>query len=130
MAETIRSHFQWEPHRQAFEAAMKVFQLSKQFPKEERYSLTDQFRRSARSVAGNLAEAWGKRLYEGSFVSKLTDAHGEACETQDWIAFAVRCAYLDRDEGVRLHEAYESIIRMIVAMKRQPEKWIIRADNP
>ena len=129
MAETIRSHFQWEPHRQAFEAAMSVFELSKRFPKEERYSLTDQFRRSARSVAGNLAEAWGKRLYEGSFVSKLTDAHGEACETQDWVAFSVRCEYLDRDEGVRLHEAYEGIIRMIVAMKRHPEKWVIRPDE-
>lgn len=129
MAETIRSHFQWEVHKQAFETAMRVFEFSMSFPKEERYSLTDQFRRSARSVAGNLAEAWGKRLYEGSFVSKLTDAHGEACETQDWVAFAVRCQYLDREEGVRLHQAYEDIIRMIVAMKRHPEKWVINIEE-
>ncbi|HKA08734.1 MAG TPA: four helix bundle protein, partial [Gemmataceae bacterium] len=60
---------------------MTIFEVTKDFPKEERYSLTDQIRRSSRSVAGNLAEAWGKRLYEASFVSKLTDAQGEACET-------------------------------------------------
>jgi four helix bundle protein len=126
MAETIRSHFQWEVHRQAFEAAMRVFELSQTFPKEERYSLTDQIRRSARSVAGNLAEAWGKRLYEGSFVSKLTDAHGEACETQDWIAFAVRCNYLDRDRGAELHQAYEGIICLIVSIRRNAGQWVIR----
>jgi four helix bundle protein len=129
VAETIRSHFQWEVHKQAFEAAMKVFDLSQAFPKEERYSLTDQIRRSARSVAGNLAEAWGKRLYEGSFVSKLTDAQGEACETQDWIAFAVRCGYLDRDRGVELRQAYEGILCLIVSIRRNADQWIIHRDE-
>jgi four helix bundle protein len=129
MAETIRSHFQWEPHKQAFESAMVIFEATRDFPKEERYSLTDQIRRSARSVAGNLAEAWGKRLYEGSFVSKLTDAHGEACETQSWIAFAVRCNYLQRERGLELHQAYESVISLIVSIRRNADKWIIHTDG-
>jgi four helix bundle protein len=128
VAETIRTHFEWEPHKQAFEAAMVVFESSTSFPKEERYSLTDQIRRSSRSVCSNLAEAWGKRLYKAAFMSKLTDAQGEALETQTWVAFAVRCQYIDRDRGVQLHQAYESVLRLIVAMKRQPEKWIIHTD--
>jgi four helix bundle protein len=122
----ILSHFGWEVHKQAFEAAMAFFESSSEFPKEERYSLTDQGRRSARSVCANLAEAWRKRRYEPAFISKLTDAEGEAAETQTWIAFAVRCHYLDRGRGVELHKAYESILRMIVAIKRRPEQWVIR----
>jgi four helix bundle protein len=108
---------------------MKVFEASKGFPKEERYSLTDQIRKSSRSVSANLAEAWRKRLYEAAFISKLTDAEGEAAETQTWIAYAVRCRYLQRPCGVELHLAYEAILRMIVAMKKHPEKWVIHADS-
>jgi len=125
VAGKILSHFQWEVHKQAFETAMVVFDLSKGFPKEERYSLTDQVRRSSRSVAANLAEAWRKRRYEAAFISKLTDAEGEAAETQTWVAFAVRCQYLPRPRGVELHKACEAVLRMIVAMKRNPQKWII-----
>jgi len=129
VAEKIRSHFDWEPHKQAFEASMRMFEASKRFPKEERYSLTDQIRKSSRSVCGNLAEAWRKRLYEAAFVSKLTDAEGEAAETQTWVAFAVRCQYLPRERGVELHRAYEAILRMIVAMKQHPEKWVIHVER-
>ena len=123
----IYSHFDWEVHKQAFEAGMGFFELSKGFPKEERYSLTDQGRRSSRSVCANLAEAWRKRRYEAAFISKLTEA--EAAETQSWIAFAVRCQYMERPRGVELHKAYEGILRMIVAIKRKPEKWVIYPDT-
>ena len=129
MASKILTHFDWEPHKQAFEAAMCVFEATKSFPKEERYSLTDQIRRASRSVCGNLAEAWGKRLYEAAFVSKLTDAQGEAGETQTWIAFAVRCGYLERDLGIKLHLAYESVLKLIISMQRFPEKWTIQKRN-
>src|SRR5690606_26422378 len=102
----------------------KIFEHSKGFPKEERYSLTDQIRRASRSVCANLAEAWRKRRYEAAFISKLTDAEGEAGESQTWIAFAVRCQYLARPDGVELHRAFESILKMIVAIKKKPEPWI------
>ena len=108
---------------------MTVFELSRTFPKEERYSLTDQMRRSARSVCGNLAEAWAKRMYEAAFINKLTDAQGEASETQTWVAFAVRCEYMEREHGVALHRAYEGILRMIIAMQNCPEKWAIHKDR-
>ena len=104
---------------------MELFEVSKSFPKEERYSLTDQMRRSSRSVCANLSEAWRKRTYRAAFVSKLTDAEGEAGETQTWIEFAVRCQYLERSRGISLHHCYDEIGRMIVSMKRNPEKWLI-----
>ncbi len=126
MAATIRSHFGLEVHKQAFEAAMQLFALSKSFPKEETYSLTDQIRRSSRSVCANVAEAWRHSRYEAAFLSKLTQAEGEAGETQTWIAFAVRCGYLPRERGVELHTAYEAVLKLLVAMKKHPEKWCIR----
>jgi four helix bundle protein len=93
MATRIKTHRELEVYQMAFVAAMKIFELSKKFPKEETYSLTDQIRRSSRSVCSNLAEAWRKRRYEGAFVSKLSDS--EAAETQAWLEFAVKCGYLD-----------------------------------
>ena len=81
-------------YRIAFEAAMRIFELSKAFPAEERYSLTDQIRRSSRSVCANIAEGWAKRRYPAAFASKLTDASAEAMETQVWSDTALRCGYL------------------------------------
>src|SRR5450432_1487447 len=89
----IRRHTDLEVYQRAFAAAMRLFELSRRFPSEERYSLTDQGRRSSRSVCGNLAEAWRKRRYPAAFVSKLSDSEGEAAETQVWIQFAVECGY-------------------------------------
>lgn len=129
MGAPIRSHFDLEVHRQAFEAAMQLFEPSRSFPKSETYSLTDQVRRSSRAVCANLAEAWRHRRYEAAFVSRLTVAEGEAAETPTWIAFAVRCEYLARERGVELHVAYEAILRMIVAMKKHPEKWVIQTEG-
>ena len=92
---SIKSHEDLVVYQKAFEAAMKIFKLSKKFPVEERYSLTDQIRRSSRSVCANLAEAWRKRRYKAAFIAKLSDCEAEASETQVWIKFAVKCEYLD-----------------------------------
>ena len=75
-----------------------------------------------------MAEAWRKRIYEAAFVSKVNDSESEAAETQTWIAFAVKCGYLDRNRGLELHGVYEEIIRMLVAMRREPTKWTIPSD--
>ena len=93
----IRSHRELEVYQMAFEAAMRIFELTKSFPVEERYSLMDQIRRSSRSVCANLTEAWRKRRYEGAFLIKLSDAEAEAAETQTWLEFSVKCGYLDSE---------------------------------
>src|SRR5919108_1374395 len=97
MASKIQSHRDLDVYRKAFDTAMNIFELSKSFPKEETYSLTDQIRRASRSVCANLAEAWRKRRYEAAFISKLSDVEAEVAETQVWIEFAVKCGYYDRD---------------------------------
>jgi len=109
----------------AFEAAMRIFQLTKGFPKEETYSLTDQIRRSSRSVCSNIAETWRKRRYEAAFVSKLNDAEAEAAETQVWLEFSVKCNYLDADIGRELYATYDNILGKLVTMIRHPEQWTI-----
>src|SRR5688572_29650711 len=105
---------------------MRIFEISKRFPKEEMYSLTDQTRRSSRSVCANLAEAWRKRRYEAAFVSKLSDAETEAAETQVWLEFAVSCGYLPAETGKDLYQAYEAIIGTLVGIATHPETWVIR----
>jgi len=104
---------------------MAVFQFSKRFPPEERYSLTDQIRRCSRTVCTNIAEAWRKRRYEAAFIAKLSDAEGEAAETQVWLEFAVKCGYLQREKGVELYREYDGILRTIVGMINHPETWVI-----
>ncbi len=126
MIKKIQSHRDLEVYCKAFEAAMQLFDLSKSFPKEETYSLTDQVRRSSRSVCANLAEGWRKRRYEAAFISKLSDSESEAAETQVWIEFAVKCGYLDRDRALCLYSLYDEILRMLVAMMNHSESWIIK----
>jgi len=109
------------------EAAVRIFELSKGFPAEERYSLTDQVRRSSRSVCANIAEAWRKRRYPNAFVSKLSDAEGEAAETEVWLELAVRCGYLDRAGAAALEQQYEHILGKLVNMISHPEQWAIPA---
>lgn len=104
---------------------MSVFEASKRFPKEEIYSLTSQIRRSSRSVAANVVEAWRKRRYEAAFVSKLSDAECEAAETQVHLEFAVKCGYLMRKEGADLYRQYERLIRSLVGMIHHADKWTI-----
>ena len=122
----IRSHTELEVYRRAFEAAMKVFELSKTFPKEEKYSLTDQVRRASRSICSNTAEAWRKRCYEAAFISKISDAETEAAETQVWLQFAVKCHYLTRDVGKPLYKEYDRILGMLVRMRTRPKTWIVK----
>ena len=118
-------HQDLEVYKLAFETAMQIFELSKGFPKEETYSLTDQIRRCSRSVCANLAEAWRKRRYEAAFVSKLSDAEGEVAETQTWIEFAVRCGYVATDTGRGLFKSYDEIISRIVAMINNTDTWVL-----
>src|SRR3954465_11190262 len=110
----IRKHTELEVYKQAFDVAMQIFKASRSFPKEETYSLTDQIRRSSRSVCANLAEAWRKRRSAKAFVSKLSDSEGEAAETQVWITFAVKCGYMSREEANTIYPIYNQIIRTLV----------------
>ncbi len=121
----VRQHQDLEVYQLAFDAAMKVFELSKRFPVEERYSLTDQMRRSSRSVCANLAEAWRKRRYQAAFVAKLSDCEAEAAETQTWINFAVRCGYLDPHSGKHLDETYSQILGKLITLINQAPKWCL-----
>ena len=121
----IQQYTDLEVYRKGFDAAMLLFWASKNFPKEETCSLTDQIRRSSRSICANLAEAWRKRRYNAAFISKLSDAESEAAETQVWIEFAMKCGYLERDESVPLYKSYDEILRMLVAMINKPQSWVI-----
>src|SRR4051812_13551999 len=116
MGKRIQSERELDVYVEARELAMELFELSKRFPDEERFSMTSQIRRSSRSVAANLTEAWRKRRYEAAFLSKLSDAETEAGEVQTWIEFAVRCGYLDRKKAVPLFRSYDTLIRKIVNM--------------
>ncbi|MEX1016775.1 MAG: four helix bundle protein [Phycisphaeraceae bacterium] len=121
----IRSHCDLDVYNAAVEAAMAVFEQSKQFPVEERYSLTDQVRRSSRSVCANLAEAWRKRRYEAAFISKLSDAEAEVAETQVWLEFMVKCGYCEREKAAMLYQHYDRIMRTIVGMINHLQTWTI-----
>lgn len=125
MKRMIVRHQDLEVYKKAFDAAMQIFELSKGFPKEETYSLTDQIRRSSRSVLANMAEAWRKRRYEAAFASKLNDAEAEAAETQTWLEFAVRCKYLSRDVGKVLFKTYDEVISMLVVMINNSSSWVL-----
>ncbi len=119
----IRSHEELEVYQLAFQAAMEIFELTKSYPVEERYSLTDQIRRSSRSVCANLAEAFRKRKYPKSFVYKLNDCEGEAAETQVWLNFSLQCQYIDNNKHKELKEKYNKILGKLVNMSLLPEKW-------
>lgn len=121
----ITRHTELEVFQRAFEAAMQVFEISKGFPKGEMFSLTDQVRRSSRSVAANITEAWRKRRYEAAFISKLSDAETEAAESQTWLLFAHRCGYMTAETQAVLNEEYEQIIRMLVSMAVNAKKWTL-----
>lgn len=119
----IRTHEDLDVFRLAFDASMEIFYLSKSFPFEEKYSLTDQIRRSSRSVCSNIAEAFRKRKYSKYFVPKLMDSEGEAAETQVWLKFAFSCQYIDLGLKDRLNENYDKIIGKLVNMSLNPDKW-------
>jgi four helix bundle protein len=123
MAEKIKTHRDLKVFQLSFEAGMEIFNISKSFPKEETYSLTDQIRRSSRSVSANIAEAFRKRRYPKSFVSKLSDSEAEAAETQVWLDYALSCGYISKGTHSTLNDKYDHILSMIVLMISKPENW-------
>jgi four helix bundle protein len=122
----ISNHEDLEVYKIAFDTAMEIFELSKNFPKEEKYSLINQIRRSSRSVCANLSEAWRRRRYKGSFLLRLNDAEAEAAETQVWLKFAVKCQYLDINSGRKLYCQYNQILGLIVTMTNSADKWLLK----
>lgn len=128
----IAGHQDLRLYQMSFDAAMRIFELSKKFPVEERYSLTDQIRRSSRSVCANLAEAWRQRRYIAAFIAKLDDCESQrlkphvAAETQTWIEFAVKCDYITVKTGRELYSTYNQIIGSFVNMIRNSQQpWLI-----
>jgi four helix bundle protein len=122
----IQSYSELRVYQAAIDAAMEIFHLSKLFPAEEKYSLTDQMRRSSRSVCANIGEAWRKRRYKAAFIAKISDAETEACETQIWLEFALRCNYLGEEKVKDLNERYNHIISQLVLMINDADKWIVK----
>jgi four helix bundle protein len=127
MGDRIKSYKELRVYQNAMDTAMEIFELTKSFPPEEKYSMVDQMRRSSRSVCTNIAEAWRKRRYKAAFIAKLSDAESEACETQVWLEFANKCQYLDRSVQDDLDKAYEQIIAQLVKMIEDSNKWLIKA---
>ena len=121
----IRKHKDLKVFQLSFEAGLEIFELTKKFPKEEKYSLTDQIRRSSRSVSANIAEAWRKRQYPKSFISKLSDSESEAGETQVWLDYALAFKYVDKQVHEKLYDKYEHIIAMLINMSTKPDQWKI-----
>jgi len=121
----IQTHKELQVWQDAMDAAMDIFSMTKTFPAEERYSLVDQMRRSSRSVAANISEAWRKRRYEAAFKSKLNDSEAEASETQTWIEVALRCSYIEKQTAEKLDRKYEHILARLVTMSRDAGNWII-----
>jgi four helix bundle protein len=125
----IRSYKELRVYQAAMDAAMEIFELTKRFPPEERYSLTDQMRRSSRSVCTNIGEAWRKRRYPAHFASKLSDSEGEAEETRVWLEFSERCKYLTHEDASRLDQVYAGILSQLVNMIFNKDDWTIRANK-
>jgi len=125
-AKPIRHFRDLDVYQNALATGLRVYELSRKFPTEERYALTDQIRRSSRSVCANIAEAWRKRRYEAALVSKLSDAETEAAETQVHIEFAMRHGYVGEAEFREIDDACERILGQLVKMIEQPDKWLIR----
>ena len=119
----IRHFRDLEVYRRAFEAAMKIFQITKDFPAEERYSLVDQIRRASRSVCANISESWRKRKYIAVFKNKMTDSMQEASETQCWLEFCLACHYIDQEVFDKLDDEYEQIIAMLNSVERNAKKF-------
>jgi four helix bundle protein len=119
----IKSVRDLKVYQKAFESAMEIFELTKKFPKEETYSLTDQIRRASRSVCSNISEGWRKRRYKAVFLNKLTDSEQEAAETQTWLEFSLHCRYIDKETFNRLDDSYEHIFAMLNSMEKKADSF-------
>jgi four helix bundle protein len=115
-------------YQKAYALAMEIFEASKKFPAEEKYSLTNQIRRSSRSICTNLREAWAKRKYEAHFVSKLTDADGENGETDTWLDFALDCEYLSKGDHATFTEKCREVGAMLGSMINDPSSFVLKSD--
>ena len=124
----IRSYKELRVYQSAIDAAMRIFEITKRFPAEERFSMVDQMRRSSRSVCSNIGEAWRKRRYSAHFKSKLSDSEGEAEETRVWLDLALRCRYISEGEATELDQTYDGILGQLVRMIDHPEQWSIKKD--
>jgi len=102
---------------------MEIFEISKGFPKEETYSLTDQIRRSSRSVTSCIAEAWAKRKYDKAFISKLSDSLGEEYETEGWLDYSYDCKYIALETHNQIMSGYAEIRKILISIINNPEKW-------
>ena len=122
----LRSAKDLNVYQKAYSLAMEIFNVSKTWPREEKYSLTDQIRRSSRSVCANMREAWAKRRYEAHFVSKLTDADGENSETDTWLDFARDCEYLSVEDHRRLTSECQEVGAMLGSMLNNPSPFLIK----
>ena len=127
--QNIRSYKELRVYQAAIDAAMRIFEITKRFPGDERFSMVDQMRRCSRSVCANIGEAWRKRRYPAHFVSKLSDSEGEAEETRVWIELAFRCGYISPTEAGELDQAYDGIIGQLVRMIEHPEQWSIKTSR-
>jgi four helix bundle protein len=127
-SEVVQNYSTLKVYKLAFASAMRIYKLSKKWPPEEKFSFTDQIRRSSRSVCGNIAEAWRKRRYPAHFVSKLSDADTEAAETEVWLDFAFRCGYLEKTDYTELRDNYDHICRMLTKMMANADSWCIKFD--
>ncbi len=123
MGKRIGSVRELDVYHLAFETAMQIFIISNRFPREEKYSLTDQIRRSSRSACTNLAEGWRKRKYKAVFINRLSDAEQEAAETQTWLEFAWKCGYLDGNAFRELDEKYEHISAMLYTVEQKADSF-------
>lgn len=124
-SQRITHHWQLDVYQLSMEAGMRLFEITKKFPREEMYSLTDQVRRSSRSVSSHISEGWRRRRYEAAFCDKLNGAEAEAAETQTWIQYSVRCQYLTKKEGRELHREYDKIMGKLVNMQNNPAPWLL-----
>ena len=119
----VKSYRDLRVYQKAFGAAMEIFEITKGFPSEERYSLTDQIRRSSRSICQSIGESWRKRRYPKHFVSKISDAETEAEETRVWLEFCLHCGYISQAQFNDLDDRYDHIISQLVLMANNPQKW-------
>jgi four helix bundle protein len=110
-------------YQKAYNLAMEIFDLTKSYPKEEKYSLTDQIRRSSRSVTVNIAESWAKKRYVKSFVNKLSDSLGEEYETEVWLDYSKDCKYITEQPHSDLISRYDEVRKMLISMINHPDKW-------
>src|SRR5512138_1140215 len=126
---TAKSHRELRVYQLAFNSATQIHEITKKFPADEKYSLTDQIRRSSRSVCANIAEAWRRRKYPKNFVSKLTGSDTEATETLVWLDFALHFGYLTSDHHKKLSDHYDHICSQLSIMMSEPNKWTPRPND-